>query len=270
VVDGADELFAGYEFSVMDGVCSRSPAHAAQVRGMLERARNAWAQETGFDLRVCEIPQLGSGDEAVPFLLQSWNYGRCIFWHLLSAELLDQFSHVNPYTRLYEEATAGAGNLRGLRRSLTLWRKSLFVSHILAAERLDMANSIETRFPFLDNRVAQIAAGLPDELLVHNGQEKYLLRKALEPLLPAAVRGKVKQPFQAPSLACSANTQFSTYLRDTLGSRELRESGIFNFRLISALIERWERLPDTAQQRLDTTMMLILSTCVLGKRFSLH
>ena len=47
-------------------------------------------------------------------------------------------------------------------------------------DRMLMGNSIEGRFPFLDYRVAEFAAALPDEMKVRGLQEKYLLRKAVE------------------------------------------------------------------------------------------
>jgi asparagine synthase (glutamine-hydrolysing) len=54
-------------------------------------------------------------------------------------------------------------------------------------DRLSMAFSIESRVPFLDHRLVELAFALPDEFKRHAGWSKYGLRRALEGLLPSSV-----------------------------------------------------------------------------------
>ncbi|MGV0983523.1 MAG: asparagine synthase (glutamine-hydrolyzing) [Limnohabitans sp.] len=57
---------------------------------------------------------------------------------------------------------------------------------------------IEPRAPFLDYRVVEFCSTLPPEYLIHDGWLKYVLRKAVEPYLPADVvwrRNKMGFPF---------------------------------------------------------------------------
>lgn len=57
---------------------------------------------------------------------------------------------------------------------------------------------IEPRSPFLDYRVVEFCTTLPPEYLIHDGWHKYVLRKAVEPYLPAEVvwrRNKMGFPF---------------------------------------------------------------------------
>jgi len=54
-------------------------------------------------------------------------------------------------------------------------------------DRLSMAFSIESRVPFLDHRLVELAFALPDATKVHAGWSKYALRRALDGLLPASV-----------------------------------------------------------------------------------
>ena len=51
-------------------------------------------------------------------------------------------------------------------------------------DRASMAVSLEVRAPFLDPRVAQFAASLPLEYKLKGNKGKYILKKAVEPLLP--------------------------------------------------------------------------------------
>jgi asparagine synthase (glutamine-hydrolysing) len=54
-------------------------------------------------------------------------------------------------------------------------------------DRLSMAFSIESRVPFLDHRVVELAFALPGHLKVRNGWTKFALRQALTGLLPDSV-----------------------------------------------------------------------------------
>jgi asparagine synthase (glutamine-hydrolysing) len=54
-------------------------------------------------------------------------------------------------------------------------------------DRLSMAFSIESRVPFLDHRLVELAFALPDAAKHHAGWSKYGLRRALEGLLPPGI-----------------------------------------------------------------------------------
>jgi asparagine synthase (glutamine-hydrolysing) len=54
-------------------------------------------------------------------------------------------------------------------------------------DRLSMAFSIESRVPFLDHRLVELAFALPDDVKRHAGWSKYGLRRALDGFLPADV-----------------------------------------------------------------------------------
>ena len=55
-------------------------------------------------------------------------------------------------------------------------------------DRMLMGNSVEGRFPYLDHRVAELAARLPDRLRLRGLQEKYALRAATSRYLPPEIR----------------------------------------------------------------------------------
>jgi asparagine synthase (glutamine-hydrolysing) len=61
-----------------------------------------------------------------------------------------------------------------------------------------MANSLETRTPFLDRDVAEFALSLPVSLKVCKDQTKVVMRKACLDLWPEELRGRKKQGFGAP------------------------------------------------------------------------
>ncbi len=66
---------------------------------------------------------------------------------------------------------------------------------LFVEDAMSMANSLECRVPFLDNELVEYAFMLPNSLKFHNGEGKYILRKAMRPILPKAVFKKKKQGF---------------------------------------------------------------------------
>jgi asparagine synthase (glutamine-hydrolysing) len=66
-------------------------------------------------------------------------------------------------------------------------------------DRMSMAWSREIRLPFLDPRLIDLLIRAPDEYKLRNGWTKYSLRKAMQPLLPAAICWRRdKQGFSNP------------------------------------------------------------------------
>jgi asparagine synthase (glutamine-hydrolysing) len=92
-----------------------------------------------------------------------------------------------------------------------------------SADRSAMAFGVETRFPFLDHRVVDWSITLPDRLLVHDGWQKYILRKAAAGLIPERVRWRVdKVGFAAPQDRW-LRSAIRSWVEDRLFSGPIRE-----------------------------------------------
>jgi len=61
-----------------------------------------------------------------------------------------------------------------------------------------MMSSLETRAVFLDNDIVDFCTKLPSHFKMRNGQRKYLLKRALEPLLPSETLKRKKKGFGIP------------------------------------------------------------------------
>jgi asparagine synthase (glutamine-hydrolysing) len=72
--------------------------------------------------------------------------------------------------------------------------------HLLRYEdRNSMRHSIETRLPFLDYRFVEFAVSINPNHKIHKGWTKYILRKAVENILPESITWrKDKKGFEAP------------------------------------------------------------------------
>ena len=65
-------------------------------------------------------------------------------------------------------------------------------------DRASMANSLEVRSPLLDHKLMELIARMPSNLKLHNGQGKYIFKKALETVLPSTILNRPKQGFAVP------------------------------------------------------------------------
>ena len=103
------------------------------------------------------------------------------------------------------------------------------------SDRMSMAHSLEVRPPFLDHRIVEFAARLPENLKIRGGQLKFVLRELMKDRLPPAVLHRRKEGFDIP-----AHHWLRTILRplllDTLNERTVRQSGIFSWPAIEASI----------------------------------
>jgi asparagine synthase (glutamine-hydrolysing) len=83
-----------------------------------------------------------------------------------------------------------------------LWfdRKYFLPDDILAkVDRISMAHALEVRPPFLDHRIVEFAAGLPDDLLIRGSRQKVILKELMKNRLPPAILSHKKIGFDIPA-----------------------------------------------------------------------
>ena len=106
-------------------------------------------------------------------------------------------------------------------------------------DRASMANSLEVRAPFLDHRFVEWAATLPSGLKLHRGTGKYILKRALEPVLPREILYRPKQGFSMP-LARWFRGTLRTRLRNAIESPILHDTGYFRRAELERLVDDHE------------------------------
>ncbi len=85
-----------------------------------------------------------------------------------------------------------------LPRMLYADQKTYLVELLMKQDRMSMACSIESRVPFLDHHFLEFAMSIPDDLKIHGATQKYVLKKAVEDLLPAEIIHRKKMGFPTP------------------------------------------------------------------------
>ncbi|HET9479086.1 MAG TPA: asparagine synthase (glutamine-hydrolyzing) [Pyrinomonadaceae bacterium] len=124
-------------------------------------------------------------------------------------------------------------------------------------DRASMAVSLEVRAPFLDPRVAEFAASLPCNYKLRRMQTKYILKKAVQDMLPSFVTRRGKKGFGVP-VAEWLKVKLRPLARDLLSPERVRRAGVFNANYIERLQDEHERGVANHRKLLWTLLMFEL------------
>ena len=106
-------------------------------------------------------------------------------------------------------------------------------------DRASMAHSLEVREPLMDHELVEWAATLPSHLKMRGGESKFLLKKAMEPLLPNDILYRPKMGFAVP-LARWFRGPLRERVRGALLAGPLAESGMFDAGTVRQMVEQHE------------------------------
>jgi asparagine synthase (glutamine-hydrolysing) len=98
---------------------------------------------------------------------------------------------------------------------------------LVKVDRASMFVSLEAREPFLDHDAARLAAALPLNWKIRNGQNKYVLRRLLAEYFPPALFQRPKQGFSAPIGDWLRGPLRGVFLQELAPAR-VREFGILD------------------------------------------
>jgi asparagine synthase (glutamine-hydrolysing) len=92
---------------------------------------------------------------------------------------------------------------------------------LMRVDKMSMARGVEAREPYLDYRFVEFALRVPQQLKYHQGQTKYLLKKAAQGILPDEVIYRKKMGFSTPIARWFKDGQrFHALLFDLLATQE--------------------------------------------------
>ena len=99
-----------------------------------------------------------------------------------------------------------------------------------------MANSLEARSPFLDHKVIEFAASLPENIKLRGTETKYLLKKAASRIVPPEVLYRKKMGFGVP-LTHWFRGELKDFLREHLLSEKFAKRGIIKSEVVTKLVD---------------------------------
>ena len=196
--DGADELFAGYDpfivlrYAQMYHRVIPKPVHKL-ARGIMSLLPVSH-RNMSFDFRVKRAL------DGLSYSPQLWN---SVWLGMLDPKQLGAlFSEDVILDEVYSEAinaweACPQDNL--IDKTLQYYTDLYLQNDILVKmDRAGMMNSLEVRSPFLDRDFVDFIRRIPSSYKYRNGKTKYILKKALYPVLPQGVLYRSKKGFGVP------------------------------------------------------------------------
>jgi asparagine synthase (glutamine-hydrolysing) len=241
--EGADELFGGYPGYRFDPDMASTTSHSP-LEEQLEREANE--RMWGLDLRYEQDQWLAA------------DMRRYLYSEDVAAEA-DSFS-VTRQRLVDPDRLVGRHPLH--QRSYLDFRLRL-PDHLLGdhGDRMSLANGVEMRFPYLAKDVIDYMVGLPAPLMVQDGQEKSMLRRAAEGLVPAEILRRTKFGFRGQtSTDLLRNTD---WFEDLVSPATTRKLGYFNPEALVTLVRRQRDGTHEVHPHLDTDYLMVAATFAL-------
>ncbi len=233
--EGADEVFGGYDIFKEARVrrfMARQPGSRWRPR-LLERLYPYLKHSPAAGRAMTErFFREGEAQFREPGFahLPRWTTTRRIA-SFLSPEFHAAATAFNPLDAITPQLPADFSRWEPLCQDQYIEAHTLMSGYLLCSQgdRMAMAQSIETRFPFLDHRLIAFASRLPPRYKLMGLVEKYLLKHSMDGLLPDALRHRTKQPYRAPdSQSFFHNGVPVDYVAELFSAARLQEAGYFD------------------------------------------
>jgi asparagine synthase (glutamine-hydrolysing) len=249
--EGSDEIFSGYTtYATYLKMYERVWRHAERLPAPLRRAIGAVARSAPGRAAISRLPV---GKKLVPELSRRLAAGEALFWH--AAEVWDETTKSSLLTPEYRERLGRRSSYEVVSEHLdriarekpssdflermiyTELKLRLAELLLMRVDKITMATSVETRVPFLDHKLVEFAMTIPRSMKVRDGQNKWVLKKALEGIVPNDILYRPKQGFGLP-----INEWFITgmapFVEHAVFSSPLRKRGFFDYDFVRGL---WEQ-----------------------------
>jgi asparagine synthase (glutamine-hydrolysing) len=273
--EGADEMFAGYDLFREGKVrrfWAKAPASLRRAR-LLERlypylARSPVSQQAMA--RQFFGRDLGGANEA--------GFAHRTRWHttaalkrLFSASMRDTVGGTSATAAFLDTLPPEFRRWSTLAQDQYIEIRTLLSGYLLCSQgdRMLMAHSVEGRFPFLDRDVVALAQSLPDRYKLRALDEKHVLKRAAQGLVPDEIVRRVKQPYRAPDALCFAGAAASEYAHALLSEPAVKAAGVFDPEAVARLWRKCAGRAAAEQFSNADNMALVgvLSTQWLHERF---
>jgi asparagine synthase (glutamine-hydrolysing) len=195
--EGSDELFAGYSRYHWNQLNMRAASMYRVVPGPLRRLIRS--QIAGTSLLKAELRRklehsfLGREGTVESLFLDN-------FYAAFSLEQQNRLLASPPDAvygnyRRYWDARSSSPMLD---RMLYADQKTYLAELLMKQDQMSMSCSIESRVPFLDHTFVEFSTRIPDSLKMRGSEQKYILKKAVEDLLPQSIIYRKKMGFPTP------------------------------------------------------------------------
>ena len=118
---------------------------------------------------------------------------------------------------------------------------------LMKQDQMSMAASVESRVPFLDHKLVEFSAGLPERMKLRGATTKYILRESMKELLPEAILARPKMGFPVPVGAWFRGA-FRNVIDEYVLSERATSRGIFEPDFVRSLVQRHQQGEDHSER----------------------
>lgn len=246
--EGADELFGGYTiykeplslapFEKIPSPLRRGLGKLSQVlpegmkgKSLLNRGSMTMEERYYGNARSFNFEQM---QRVIPWAKREWDHRE------VTAPIYAQSEDFDPVARMQH-------------LDLFTWMRG---DILVKADKINMANSLELRVPFLDKEVFKVAESIPYDLKISHGTTKYALRKAMEQIIPAHVLHRKKLGFPVPMRHWLAGDELYGWAQDTINESQTED--IFNKKEVLEMLKEHRDGVSDHSRRLWTVLSFMI------------
>ncbi len=253
---GGDDLFTGYRRHLAVSIKNYWSWIPANWRSNLGNLESRLDKRHPLQRRIAKL--LGglalNGDEALANYFV-WS-AESLVYPLYTKEFKARLNGAKAAEPMLEFLRGLPADTSSIERTLSLEQRFFLVDHnLLYTDKMSMAAGVEVRVPFLDADLVKFAATIPATMKQRGFTGKWVLKKAMEPLLPPDVIHRKKAGFGAP-LRRWMRGELKALFGDVLSAESLRRRGIFDPAAVHNLMAANER------GRVDASYTLLSLLCI--------
>lgn len=246
--EGADELFGGYTiykeplslapFEKIPsplrrglGVLSRILPDGMKGKSLLERGSMSMEERYYGNARSFNFEQM---QRVIPWARKDWDHRD------VTKDIYARSEDMDPVARMQH-------------LDLFTWMRG---DILVKADKINMANSLELRVPFLDKEVFRVAETIPHELKISHGTTKYALRKAMEQIVPPHVLHRKKLGFPVPMRHWLAGDELHGWAQEQINASQTED--IFNKKAVLEMLQEHRAGQSDHSRRLWTVLAFMV------------
>tara|TARA_B110000008_G_scaffold279698_1_gene328028 strand:- start:1587 stop:3479 length:1893 start_codon:yes stop_codon:yes gene_type:complete len=253
---GGDDLFSGYRrhYAVeKEHYWNWMPKN---FRSLIESSSKHLNTEKSFQRRIVKLfdgAGLNNHDRLINYF--RWTNDK-ILKSLFTPSFREDFNQTSLHSPMSEFIEPISSNTSRLEQMLILEQRFFLSDHNLNyTDKMSMAEGVETRVPFLDEDLIELAARIPKKYKQNGREGKWILKKSMEPFLPKKIIYRPKTGFGVP-LRRWLNEDLKELLGDILSVDSLNKRGLFSAQSVQNLIS------NNQNGKIDASYTLFSLLCI--------
>lgn len=229
--EGSDELFAGYNRHWGEIVSGYYQLMPGVVRDTL-------LKKLIFMLPRMPLLKKGHRSMSIGDFKERYMSWHTVFTEEMKSEIFNgQRERMDTFSDVYERYGGRIEDLSNLDKILYLDLNVWLPDDLLMKkDKMGMATAIEARVPFLDYTFVELAFQIPSNMKVKRLATKYILKKAMERLLPKEIIYRKKEGFPTP-ISGWIRGELRDFTMDTLCSQGALSHGLFSRSAVRRLVD---------------------------------